>query len=267
MSSSSAALQPIYNLAIAYKQGGQITVSSNTTLSISACLTRDSADSQDINVGDYFGNQSGPSATTVNIAVNGLNGLDTGTVAASTVYNVFAIMDQAGFNPSGFILSTSLTAPLFPNGVFPSNYSSYRHIGWAVTDASSHFLKIIQSGQGSVVQYTYDAPVEVLTSGTVASQTPVSLGAVVPAVVGSLVLLSANFVPSAANKTATICTSGGTIASSQNIINGQVATVPVKGQFTIPATLISGVPKIDYEVTDTSQALSLWVVGFTDYLL
>lgn len=261
-----SALQPIYNLPIAYKQGGVISVASNTTLSISSILTRSLADDLDINVGDYFGAQT---ATTVDSSVVGLNGLDTGTLAASTVYAVYAIADQAGYNPAGFLLSASATSPLLPNGTFPSNYNTFVRIGWAVTNASTQFISMKQSGVGSVVQYTFDAPVRVLNAGTSATQAAVTLTSVVPAVDGIPVVLGCDFSGNAAADTAKLCYSGGTIANSHNVITAQVAggTAHITPTMVIPAALISGAPKVDYILSTASASLSLWVNGFVDYLL
>jgi hypothetical protein len=228
-------------------------------------LTRSEADDLDINVGDYFGAATATTLNAANIGV--LNGLDQGALAASTVYAVFAIADQAGYNPAGFLLSTSLTAPLLPNGTFPSNYNTFVRIGWAVTDASSHFLVMRQSGQGSVVYYEYDAPVQVLNAGTSATQAAVDLSAVVPPVNGVLVNVNGNFVSDAASKTAKICASGGTIASSRNIFNAQVAAVAVIQNYAVEALLISGDPKIDYIISAATSTLSLYVNGFWDYLI
>lgn len=256
-------LKPIYNLAISYKQGGAITVATTTTLSVASVLCRDSSDSLDINVGDYFGDQD---ATTINAANNGLNGLDTGSLQASKVYAVYAIADQAGYNVSGFILSLNASLPLMPDGTFPSNYSSYRRIGWAVTDGSSHFLTLKQSGVGSVVEYTYDAPAKVLNAGTSGTQAAVDLSAVVPAIEGIPVVLGCDFVSDTAGKKATLCYSGGTIASSRNILNAQVATVHVIQDYVIPAALISSVPKVDYIISAATSTLDLYVNGFVDLL-
>lgn len=259
-----SALQPIYNLPIAYKQGGQISVASNTTLSIASILTRSMSDDLDINVGDYFGAQT---ATTLNAAVVGLNGIDTGALAASSVYAVYAVADQAGYNPSGFLLSLSATTPLLPNGVFPSHYNTFVRIGWAVTDASSHFKVLFCSGAGTTVKYTYDVPIAVLTTGAASTQTAISLATVVPAVNLIPVQLGCALTPAAASRTATLCTSGGTIASSRNILTGQVAAVVVTQVQEIPATLISSLPKVDYIMSNADSSLTMYVVGFTDYLL
>lgn len=259
-----SALQPIYNNAIAYKQGLVISVASNTTLSVTSGVTRSQADDYDINVGDFFGAQT---ATVINAAnVGVVNGLDQGTLAASTVYAVYAIADQANYNQPGLLLSTSLTAPLLPNGTFPSNYNTFVRIGWAVTDASSHFLVLNCSGQGSVVQYTYDSPVRVLNAGTSGTQAAVSLAAVVPAIDNILVDVGGDFVADAASKTATICPSGGTIANSRFIYNAQVAAVHVIQDYAVQANLISGAPKIDYIISAATSSLSLYVNGFWDYL-
>lgn len=270
------ALDQIYNTAILYKQGGVITVASNTTLTITPILCRDSLDAFDINVGNYFGQTYqdpfgaivtvAPTNTTLNAAVNGLNGLDTGSLAASKVYAVWAISDPANYNTSGYLLSLSATAPYIPAGVNPSGYASMRRIGWAVTDASSHFLPIVQSGTGSVVTYTYDSPVIVLNAGTSGTQAAVSLAAVVPAVAGMPVILNGDFVSDTAGKSATICYSGGTIANSRNIFNAQVATVHVIQNYTVPAVLISSVPKVDYIISAATSTLSLYVSGFVDLL-
>lgn len=262
-----SALQPIYNLPILYKQGGVVTVASNTTLSISAVLVRASNDAMDINIGDYFGEQSGPSATILNTAVVGLNGLDTGVLLASKVYAVWAIADEAGYNPAGFLLSLSATAPIIPSGVFPSGYSAFRRIGWAVTNSAVHFSVLTVSGQGNNVQYTYDVPIQVVTTGHGATQTAVDLSACVPAVNGIPVVFDVDLLPgNAAGDTVILCPSGGTIASSKSVVTGQITTVHITQQMVIPALLISAVPKVDYILSSASDTLALWVTGFVDQL-
>jgi len=258
-----AALQPIYNNAIAYKQGFVISVTGNTTLSVTSGVARANNDAMDINVGDFYGAQT---ATVVDATVNGLNGLDTGSLQASKVYALWAIADGANYNPAGLLLSLSLTAPQLPSGQFPSGYNEIRRVGWAVTDASSHFKVLFVSGEGSVVRYTYDVPVKVLTGGTSATQAAVDLSSVVPAKQNIPVDLNCDFLSDAASKKATLCPSGGTIASSRFILNAQVAAVHVIQDYTIPAVLISGLPKVDYIISAATSSLDLYVNGFTDIL-
>jgi len=264
MTSSSNNLQPIYNLPILYKQGGRVSVASNTTLSITAGLFRSSIDNFDINVGDYFGTASSTTLNSANVGV--LNGLDTGTLAASKVYAVWAIADQAGYNASGYLLSLSTTAPVMPQSAFPSGYNVMRRIGWAVTDASTHFTTLVVSGIGNTVYYTYDVPVKVLNAGTSSTQAAVDLSTVVPAVAGIPVNLNCDFVSDAASKKATLCPSGGTIASSRFILNAQVASVHVIQNYEIPAVLVSSLPKVDYIISAATSTLDLYVAGFVDFV-
>lgn len=261
------ALNPIYNLPIQYKQGGVITSDGSTAvLSISAVLCRSSQDDLDINVGDYFG---AASATSVNGAVNGLNGLDTGNLAASTVYAVYAVADSSGYNPSGYLLSLSATSPVLPSGNFPSGYSSFARIGWAVTNSSTHFSKLYISGNGNNVTYTYDVPVKVLNAGVATTQTAIDLSAVVPPVAGIPLDVYVNLLPGSggAGDSAAICYSGATLSSSTDIIIGQVQAVNIAQQIQVPAALISGKAKIDYAVSNARSAVSVWVTGFTDILV
>lgn len=263
-----SALQPIYRAPIAYKQGGVISVTSNTTLSITSLLQRSIANDFDINIGDYFGANS---ATVLNAAVVGLNGIDTGALAASTVYAVWAIADAAGYNPSGFILSlNSTTGPQMPYTVYRSGYNTFVRVGWAVTDSSAHFLTLRVSGQGSVVRYTYEIPPFVLNGGVATSQTAVSLSSSVPAVNLIPVQFAAQLVAGAASQSGQVCVSGlagGVIANSKNLVIGQVATVANRGTFEVPAAVTSGVPAVDYTVSNAASNLSLWVLSFDDYLL
>ena len=72
----------------------------------------------------------------MNSAVNGANGLDYGTLAASTNYGVWLIGDSRGYNPVAAVLSlTSNAYPLMPLG-----YDSMRLIGFADTNSSTHFV-------------------------------------------------------------------------------------------------------------------------------
>lgn len=259
-----SALQPIYNKAILYKQGLNVSVASNTTLSVASGLARTINDNMDINLGDFFGAKT---STVLNTGFVGLNGIDTGILAASKVYAVYLIADQAGYNASGLLLSLNTSnTPVMPIGQFPSGYNVIRRIGWAVTDSSVHFSAMTTSGSANTVIYTLDTPLLVLNAGTSATQAVVGLGAAVPAVAGIPVMLSGDFLSDAASKTAKISTSGGTIANTRFVLNSQVAAVHLMQDFLIPATLISGVPSVDYIISATTSTLSLYVNGFVDLL-
>jgi len=257
------ALQPIYNDAILYKQGGRILVTGTTSLTIQSCLTRSNTDSMDINIGDYFGARTN---TVLNAAINGLNGLDTGTFAASKVYAIHAIADSAGYNPSGFLMSLSATAPVMPSGNYSSGYSEFRRIGWAVSDGSTHFRGLIPYGEGNGVIYTFDEGVIALNAGTSATQAAIDLSTMVPAVDGIEISLQAILNPAAASRTAKVCPSTSTIANTRFTLTGQVASVLVTQNLSLPARIVSSLPKIDYIMSNADSSLTLYVNGFVDFV-
>jgi type II secretory pathway pseudopilin PulG len=80
-----------------------------------------------------------PAAGAIDCTTTGANGLDTGSLAATTWYHAFAIGKAAGANPA-FLASTSLTPTL------PSGYTLKRRIGSFKTDGSSHILGFVQVG-------------------------------------------------------------------------------------------------------------------------
>jgi len=75
----------------------------------------------------------------MNIATNGVDGLDTGSVAASTFYYVFLISN--GTLVKG-LYSLSPTAPTMPAG-----YTYKLLVGAILTDVSSHIVQTLQVGQ------------------------------------------------------------------------------------------------------------------------
>lgn len=72
------------------------------------------------------------SVKTLTLTTNGANGLDTGSLAATTIYYVFLIYNQTS-GSSAMLASTSGTAPAMPTG-----YTYKRFVGMFRTDASSN---------------------------------------------------------------------------------------------------------------------------------
>jgi hypothetical protein len=136
---------PIINNAFfLYAYGMNITpVISTLTASISDGLMRDSTNTDDIAV-----NTNG-AGTILNLGINGLNGLDTGTATANTFYQVFAIADPTGYQPSGFIASVN-AAPLLP-----FQYGLYRRIGWLLLNATPTIEYFYQVGLDNTRFYQY----------------------------------------------------------------------------------------------------------------
>lgn len=70
-------------------------------------------------------------AATINTAVLGFNGLDSGVIAANQKYAIFVICKNDGSLPGGLI-SLSGTAPALPAG-----YTKFRRVGWIFTTAGA----------------------------------------------------------------------------------------------------------------------------------
>ena len=106
----------------------------NTTLDFTAGQAADSTNAVMISVAAF------KKTTGAFVAGTGNGALDTGTVAASTWYHVFAI-SNAGGTTTDILFSLSATAP-----TMPSTYTLKRRIGSFRTDASAHILPFLQVG-------------------------------------------------------------------------------------------------------------------------
>jgi hypothetical protein len=71
-------------------------------------------------------------AGTVNFAINGLNGLDTGSIVANTSYHIYAIYNPTTFVTGG-IASTNASSPTLPSG-----FTKYKRIGSLLTDSTGN---------------------------------------------------------------------------------------------------------------------------------
>ena len=192
-----------------------------------------------------------------NIAVNGLNGLDTGTVAASTVYAIYLVADPVTNQPSGCILSTSLTGPLMPFG-----YSAYKLIGYITTDSMSHFLLgYWTSGNNGSRLFMYDAPqATAVTAGAATSYTAVSLAKWVPAINLTPVWIYSSYVPATAGNTLKMQPFVGT--GDAITVTGQVATKAMTQNTLLFESLNSGAPTISYKVSNGSDTAAINVAGY-----
>ena len=114
----------------------------------------------------------------VDITVSGVNGLDTGSEAASTWYYVWLIRSSLLGTVAG-LLSLRPTSP-----TMPANYDKKRRIGCVRNDAGSDFLEFIQFGTGEVRAYQYreavDSTLRVLSGGTANTWTDVDCSSLVP---------------------------------------------------------------------------------------
>ena len=199
-------------------------------------------------------------ALEADISVSGINGLDTGTVAASTVYNVFLIADPVSLEPDALLISLSATQPLMP-----FNYSVFKRIGYIVTDGTSDILLGYWSaGNSATRQFTFDAPILALNAGTQTSYTGVALTTFVPAVDNTPVVIYSDFTANAAADIENLQGFDSTGDAVTIIAPVAGATAHTTSQNTVLAQLNTAAPSIKYKVS--AGSLSLYVCGYTFYL-
>lgn len=146
--------------------GGGLTVDATTSkLDIAAGEVRDDSNTLDITLAAIV--KSNASTWAVG---TGNGGLDTGSVAASTWYAVYAIL-RADTGISDALFSLSGTAPTMPTG-----YAYKRRIGWVLTDGSKNFVPFTQDGD----HFAWATPVLDVNSTTGTSSASYTLASVPP---------------------------------------------------------------------------------------
>jgi hypothetical protein len=128
-------------------------------------------------------------ARAVSLSISGAssgvaNGLDTGTLAASTWYSVWVISNGA---TTAGLLSLSATAPTLPSG-----YTFKARIGWIRTDASGNKYPLSFKQYGRRTQYV------VASGSNVTSMPRIASGAVGTAPSTYAATAVSNFVPTTA---------------------------------------------------------------------
>lgn len=238
---------PVVNAPYLSISNLEITVTGNTAATVAAGRARNSTNENDIIL----------SATaTLDAASNGLNGLDTGTLAASTVYALYVIGDSGLTNDAGIILSASQTSPTLPFG-----YDMFRKIGFLTTDSSVHFLSGYFYGSSNTRIFNYDAPqATAITTGNATSYTGVALTTLVPAQANLPVMIQSALTPATAGNGVFLQPYN---ATGDAILNkGQVAAVVFQSVDMVMAQLNSGAPSIKYKVSNGSDAVALRVSGY-----
>jgi hypothetical protein len=252
---------PVINLPNLYKNGLVLSKVSNTSLHISVGQCRDSNNVIDLVIGSQ--NVEGQLVTAplvLDMTINGANGLDKGSIAASTMYAIYLIGDSRYYQPTACIATVDTNSvPLMPIG-----YDSMRLIGYWPTNSSSHFWSGTYLGSSNDIKFYYSSQVQALLGGNAtggptavpllpfvpyANSVEVGLQAVYAgATVGNLGLLY-NGVNDGSNYVIIYCQVTGVTTSEQVVLN----TGPI----------VSGSPFIDYAVTNSSDSMSLYVTGFS----
>lgn len=252
---------PVVNLGNFYSYGCVPIVGTITTLTITPGQLRDTTDKNDIVVHDTL---------SINTAIQGAGGLDTGTIAVSTFYAVYVVSNStrsnepASFNyvrPAGLI-SANLTTPLLP-----TNCDMYRRVGYILTDGAGHILPFHYEGAGTVRTLWYDTQIEVLAGGVSAGYAAVGAGALALAVppipnanLTGNVILTAEYTPTAGGDLTNLKVTGSASVDGNVIISGATTAVVQTLQVVCP---YNHTPSLDYK---TVGALNLFVAGFVDDL-
>jgi hypothetical protein len=254
-------LDPIINQPLLYVNGLLLSnnaTTPNTKLDVAAGICRDSNNQIDMNLGNYLGLSgvgTANSSTVINFGVNGINGLDTGSIAASTFYYILVIADSSNKNPTGAIASLSATAPTLPFG-----YDSIRLIGCCKTDGSSHILLYYTSGSGSAKFFQWDAPitVTVTSSGTSATYSAMDLSTGVPVSNYGTATVYYIWDPNAAGDILNFTPAG---ATGDYIVNTAITTAIQDGNFVIKPLTVSSAPKVSYKIS-AGTLTGVKVMGF-----
>jgi len=204
---------------------------------------------------------SSTDSISVDNTVSGLGGLDTGTVAASTLYAVYIVGDAVTGLATSAMISTNMTTPLLPYG-----YNVFRKIGYIRTDATSDFLLGYWSGNNNARLFMYDAPIATaITAGAATSYTAVTLTTFVPAVENLPVWIAFDMTPAAASRIMSLTPFDG--VGDAVSITSQVTAVHVTGNALVLSQLDSGAPKIKYKWSaGGGDAVAISVAGYQFYV-
>lgn len=192
----------------------------------------------------------------INTALTGAGGLDQGSIAASTLYNVFAIGDST-LNNDGSALMSTASSPLMPYG-----YDMFKLIGHVKSDGSSLILAFGQTGNGTTRRMTYDTLIQVLNAGNATTFTNVDCTASVPLTAKALVLES-SFTPATAGTNQLKLRRDGSASTNGSAqANGTVNAVASLSQLFVPIT--AGI--FEYLVTNGSDAATINLSAYDDEL-
>jgi len=262
----------IISLPYLYISGLNLSVASTKVIAVSAGQCRDSNDRVDMPVG-FQGLQglTNPAMLPVgyrqglfiNSAVNGVNGLDEGALAASSQYAVYIIGDSRGYQPVAALMA--LSAKAYPT--IPLGYDSIRLIGFVATNASTNFVFATSAPQmmKDALEYGLSPAISGLSGGNATTFTGVDLNSAIP--LGTLpnviATLLVTFTPASAGSYVQFRPTGSSVTAGVATISGLVANV-AQTQYVQVVCGVNGSShtSLDYIVSSASDAVSFSVVGY-----
>lgn len=250
--------------------GFESSVLSTTTIACynGLCLSNDNRNMISI--------QNSAGYTVLNMATVGLNGIDTGAIGASKQYALYAIADSSGVNPSGFILSLSLTGAFTAPSpsTLGGSYDSFRLIGYYLSNSSSQLISQSVVGDGVMKDSIYVNGILVLNAGTSATLVSIDLSAAIPSI--PAVTFSNNITQYNATVSFTPATSAdyviivpasttATAVTTYNRISGVVAAKAQVNNMALQGSLVTGSPSTmqsAYITSAASGSTSIWVQSY-----
>lgn len=254
---------PAVNAGTRYINGLQLAYLTATTMTVSAGSIRNSTNANDINVGlelNVAATQTGtlpivPAATgavTINTAINGAGGLDTGTMANSTFYAVYAIGNSFDPGQGSALISANLTTPSLPQG-----YNMFARIGYIKSSGAAAILPFRQDGTGLDRWMWYDASIATsVTAGASAAYAPVDASAALPTSTPTMVNWLCVFTPTAAGNKLVLTPGTSTSTNGYAQASGAVAAVVETVNLFCP-TDSPNTDAIDYKVTGSAVAINV----------
>ncbi|GKS62455.1 hypothetical protein YTPLAS21_19130 [Candidatus Nitrosocosmicus sp.] len=245
--------RPVVNAGLLYLNG--LNISNNATtpdekIDVAVGAARDSGNVNDIVLSE---------ALTINCAVVGANGIDTGALGNSLLYHVYIIGDSTlNQDVAGLVSLASNSSPSLPFG-----YDMYRRIGTVRTDGTADLLVFDQRGYGQEKIMWYQASIATdITAGSSATFAAVDLSGSVPST-ADVLIAKCSFTPTGADDPLELRCGDSAVDEGQAIETGSAAGVVKKCNLWCPigATIASGV---DYKVTGSAVAIN--VQGYVDIL-
>lgn len=208
---------PVVNKPFLYETDSVVSYTSTTTLTIPAGRFRDPSNSNDLVL---------PTNFILNMNGSGINGLDTGTVAANTWYAVAIIFDELLQNPIGTIaFSMANQVPFLPFG-----YGMYRVIHYILTNGSSQIIPFDIIGTRDVRTNRWRSALATnLSAGTATTFTTVTVNGGVPPIPNTYATFDLNFTP-VANGSYVQFRLNGETATQVDEFSGSTAAVIARGQ-------------------------------------
>lgn len=259
---------PIVNAGLLYVTGLHVNAGalnadllSTSTLTIFSGQARNSTDINDIVLS---------STVTLNTALSGVpNGLDQGTLAATTKYAVYVIADSTKYSATASLLSTSFTAPLLPAG-----YDMFRRIGTVMSNAAgTRILNFHQRGTGSQRDTWYAVPfaTAAITPADTAFH-PIILTTWVPTTGIEVYISSALTSDAGGTRTVVYSADASTTiaaaATAGEVIMSSPASTTTTSSLKVPVDSTAAVQSIQFALSSAAAgvALTVNVQGFVDAL-